>query len=501
MNLAFFSPFPPKQTGVAAYSQVLVRAVRQIATVTAFDHQNEDLLATDPQAVDFAATPEVLTQLDQWDLPIFSLGNNPYYHLEILRTSFRNRGLLLLHDTVLYYLFAGMRPGSFHRHFCETYGAERAHEIEQIRAYSPEGNVLRYPAPANYSFLAAAVRHAEAVIVHNRHAEETIKAVSPHTIVHRLPLLAHVPPHSVARRERAAELRKSVVRNPGEILLGSFGFLGSTKRLTSVCAALKALPATLAWHFVIVGDGPDPQPEFAAAGLAERVAWMRYVPDTDYDAWIEATDIVLNLRYPSMGESSATLSRAMGMGKACVVTDHASFSELPDDTVWKIPYDKSEVPKVTEAIVALAHSPGRRAAIGQEAGVYTEREHAAPQVAARLVDIANETLRLRAHQTVRAVKPSAESAGLIRDHFEKSVRSVLPSHLKTGAVAVPEQLPQLVPLELTREDVIWSYRALLSRDPHHELEIPAMLRSAGSIVQLRRMILDSDEFRRKNSPL
>lgn len=499
MKLAFFSPFPPKQTGVAAYSQVLVRALREVAQVTAFDHQNPDLIATDPEAVDFSVSPEVLAQLDQWDMPIFSLGNNPYYHLEILRTSFRTRGLLLLHDTVLYFLFAGLRPGSFYRHFCETYGLDRAHEIEQIRASCPDRNLLRYPHPANYPFLAAAVRRAEGVIVHNRYAAEMVRAAAPDAVVHLLPLLAHVPLHSMARIERATELRKVAARHPEEILLGTFGFLGSTKRLSAISTALKQLPSTLKWRFVIVGDGPDPLPEFAAAGLGERVTWLRYVPDADYDAWIEAADIVLNLRYPSMGESSATLSRAMGMAKACIVTDHASFSELPDETVVKVSHDHTESTQLAQAILMLATNEGRRETIGGAASDYTEREHAAPRVASRFVAIADETLHRRSQKTICSVRPDAEASKQIRARFEKSILAVLPSHLRVSGASIEERLPPPLLLELTREDVVWCYRALLSRDPHPELEVPIMLRSVGSIVELRRMILDSDEFRRKNA--
>ena len=47
--------------------------------------------------------------------------------------------------------------------------------------------------------------------------------------------------------------------------------------------------------------------------------------------YLAACDIVLNLRYPTVGENSGTLMRALGLGKAVVVSDVGSFSEFPDE--------------------------------------------------------------------------------------------------------------------------------------------------------------------------
>ncbi len=54
-------------------------------------------------------------------------------------------------------------------------------------------------------------------------------------------------------------------------------------------------------------------------------------PIEDFNGYIAACDIVLNLRYPTVGESSGTLQRALGMGKAVVVSDVGSFSEYPSE--------------------------------------------------------------------------------------------------------------------------------------------------------------------------
>ena len=56
-----------------------------------------------------------------------------------------------------------------------------------------------------------------------------------------------------------------------------------------------------------------------------------------------ATDLAVNLRYPSAGETSGTLIRAFESGKPVAVSDYAQFAEFPDDCVVKIPFGDAEV--------------------------------------------------------------------------------------------------------------------------------------------------------------
>ena len=46
---------------------------------------------------------------------------------------------------------------------------------------------------------------------------------------------------------------------------------------------------------------------------------MGFLPIEDFNGMLAACDIVLNLRYPTVGESSGSLLRALGLGKAVLV--------------------------------------------------------------------------------------------------------------------------------------------------------------------------------------
>src|SRR5205085_225853 len=76
---------------------------------------------------------------------------------------------------------------------------------------------------------------------------------------------------------------------------------------------------------------------------ASRFKTTGYVSDDEFDAHYAQVDRVVNLRYPSAGETSGTLIRAFEMGKPVAVSDYAQFAEFPDDCVVKIPLGDGEV--------------------------------------------------------------------------------------------------------------------------------------------------------------
>ena len=89
-----------------------------------------------------------------------------------------------------------------------------------------------------------------------------------------------------------------------------------------------------------------------------------------------ACDVLVNLRYPTMGETSGSVIRALSLGKPMLVSDVGWFGELPDDVVLKIPVDEYEVADARRRRSSSPPSTG--AALGAAARDYVEREHALP---------------------------------------------------------------------------------------------------------------------------
>jgi hypothetical protein len=101
----------------------------------------------------------------------------------------------------------------------------------------------------------------------------------------------------------------------------------------------------------------------------------------EMESVISSSDICINLRFPTMGESSGSLIRMMGYGKPVLVTNFGSYAELPDYAVLKVDPDFDEVETIKRFVQSLAMDPDFRLSVGREARAYVERECSLPRCA------------------------------------------------------------------------------------------------------------------------
>jgi glycosyltransferase involved in cell wall biosynthesis len=126
------------------------------------------------------------------------------------------------------------------------------------------------------------------------------------------------------------------------------------------------------------GERFDVERRLERLGLTEGVERMDYVSEERMWSLMAACDVLVNLRYPTMGETSGSVIRALALGQPLLVSDVGWFSELPDDAVLKVPVDDYEVATIEAALtVAVEHG----ATLGAAARAYVEREHTLPKVA------------------------------------------------------------------------------------------------------------------------
>ncbi len=148
---------------------------------------------------------------------------------------------------------------------------------------------------------------------------------------------------------------------------------------------------------ILVGE---PHPEFPVhqlirtLGLQEQVRVLGFAPIGKFVDYIGACDIVLNLRYPTVGETSGSLQRALGLGKAVIVSDVGSFSELPDDICLKVPAGPDivtlEEDTIFEYLNVLVSRPDLARAMGNRAKAWVESECNWGVVADRYVEFLEE---------------------------------------------------------------------------------------------------------------
>ena len=369
LRLAYFSPLPPARSGIADYSADLLPVLTERANVTLFSDAPVTPLGLPHQPFD--AFPA-----ERWayDLPLYHMGNSAY-HTDIYRLLRRFPGVIVLHDFTLHHFVAHLTlgAGSF-----AAYVREMGYELGETAA--PLVRDIRSGRAPNPLYDVAlnqrVIDSSLGLIVHSRTVAGWIHAVRPAARVAVIPHL--VVPRPV--RSRRAELNL-----PAEaVLIAAVGQVTVAKQLPLALRAFRRLldfvPEA---RFLIVGEvlpEVDLDAVIGELGIGERVMRLDYVESLGaFVDWVATADIVLNLRYPTLGETSGAALRVMAAGRPLVVFDHGWYGELPDEAAVKVP--PLDEGALLAALLELAGDPARRAALGAAAAQYVA-EQCAPAVVA-----------------------------------------------------------------------------------------------------------------------
>ncbi|HEY1240946.1 MAG TPA: glycosyltransferase [Bryobacteraceae bacterium] len=359
MRIAYFSPLPPARSGIADYSEALVAALQPLAQMEIFTRADP---AFDPA---------------RFDAVLYQLGNNDCHDF-VYETALRHPGVVVMHESNLHHLITDLtiKRGDWDAYVreCEYNGGASAREFAE--------RVRRLEVGPDYEGLPMTRRileSARGVVVHSRFMEDEIRAAGFSGPIAVIPHGAWIP---AADRNG---YREKLGLDPTAPLVGTFGFLKPYKRIAESLRAFRRLVRVVPdARMILVGEEhPEApvQPMIESLGLAAHARVFGFTPMEEFVGYLSACDIVLNLRYPTVGESSGTLLRALGLGKAVLVSEIGSFLELPDDVCLKVPVGAVEEELIYEYLNLLISRPEVAGELGARAKEYVARECSWPVVA------------------------------------------------------------------------------------------------------------------------
>ena len=174
------------------------------------------------------------------------------------------------------------------------------------------------------------------------------------------------------------------------LIIAAAGTLIPEKRLEVALGAFaRALFGLREALFVVAGAASrhyDPA-GFTPRRAWSRVRWLGRVGCRDIRAVLVAADLCVNLRWPTGGETSASLLRMLAAGRATLVSDAGSFAEMPDDTCIKVPIGPGEEDALVNAMLRAAHEPGWADHIGAAGRAFVAREHSLERAALGYHDV------------------------------------------------------------------------------------------------------------------
>ena len=375
MKLAVFTPLNPARCGISDYCEALLPHLAEHFEVWAFAG---DYPATGfPGDAKVHIKPAAEYNADEFDATLCHIGNNPY-HLHAFDAALKHPSIVVLHEFNLHHLVAA---ATITRDDWPGY-LQEAEYNGGPEALSYARRVQALEVGPDYEGLAMNKRlleRARAVIVHSGFLERQVRDAGFALPVAKIPHGAWIPE---ADRNRG---RKRLGVGETTPLIGIFGFLKPYKRIAECLRAMQRL-VRLNPRVKMILAGEE-HPDFpvrrliSQLDLGKYVRVMGHVPIEEFEQLIGAVDICLNLRYPTAGETSGTLLRALGLGRAVVVSDVGAFSDLPDEICMKVPVGPGETDLIFQYLDLLVARPEVARSMGRRARDYVAHKCSWPKVA------------------------------------------------------------------------------------------------------------------------
>ncbi|HEX2251867.1 MAG TPA: glycosyltransferase, partial [Thermoanaerobaculia bacterium] len=399
LRLDYVSPLPPVRTGIAEYSVDLLPhlAARPEVAELRVMHLPGQPVDADLQAR-WGTVPAAETGADG-RLPLYQMGNN-LHHEAVAEMAMSRPGVLALHDLVLHHQLVErtLSRGVF-APYADALEADHGwigRAVATTRRWGGFSEAGLFALAAHRTLL----RRQRGVLVHSRWAAGVLAEEDPELAVRAIPMGIPLPtdvgPPALAGGAAARSARAAFGLPADRPVLGSFGFQTPIKRTLAAVQAL-ARRQLAGVHLLVVGQ-VAPQVDLAGEakrlGVADRVTVTGFVDFERFEQGLAACDLAINLRYPTAGETSASLLRLLAAGRATVVSDFAQFADLPPEIAARVPLGDEEVDALAATLAALLADPRRLVTMGEAAREHVRREHAPERAAAAVAAACTELAEL-----------------------------------------------------------------------------------------------------------
>lgn len=366
------SPFPPVRSGIADYCVDLLPELASRCDLRLVRLPGQEVDAEIAERYPLVG-PEAVGEKGR--VPLYQMGNN-HHHIEVWKLAMEHPGVLTLHDLVLHHFLIDrtVKDGDYdgyHRQLVADHGWLGAAAALPMAWPGGSGMAAQFALPAHRGLLA----RQRGVLVHSHWSESMLAEEVPGLRVRTLRM--GIPLPEAADRESGRRFRRRHGIPEDVPMLGSFGFQTPIKRTEVVIRAL-AGEELAEVHLMVAGEmAPILELDELAAelGVDSRVHCLGFLPFEDLAPAIAACDLCLNLRYPTAGETSASLLRILAVGRPAVVSDHAQSAELPDAGVVKVPIGEGEGDTLRRELRQLLDDPTALAGLGEGARRHVAENH------------------------------------------------------------------------------------------------------------------------------
>ncbi len=412
MRLAWFSPLPPVPSGIAACSADVLGELGRRHSVDVYAHVSDPreslptLGSLESVRVHSAHDFVWRNRAEPYELTVYQVGNSSH-HDYIWPYLFKYPGLSVLHDVHVHHaraaaLLRTKRAADLRAEFAANH-PDVSVDLAEL-AVAGYDNHLYYSWPMSRLVMDAS----RLTAIHSAPLAEQLQDEFPRARVATI-RLGH------GQRLTAAEIasaRSRVRRRFGiadhVVLFGVFGGLTPDKRIPQVLDALAAVvPYAASAHLLLAGATArhyDLTADIRRRGLEDRVTVTGYLAtESELTDCIAASDVSVNLRWPTAREMSGPWLRALAAARATITVDLAHLVDVPsiDPRTWKLNPVNSSASLLAPRSSLLGPGSG---------GASSEQRAASSEPVTVAIDILDEDHSLRLAMRRLATDPALRAA-------------------------------------------------------------------------------------------
>lgn len=405
MKIAWFSPMPPDATDIANFTVRILPFLKAEFQVEVFTEQESR----------FSHGSSNWRELNQFDFPVYNIGNNVLYHRNIWETSVKHPGIVILHDEALQDFFAMLYKSE----------KDRTGYLDQMKFYYGDkghiyagqywnGSRIIDDMINHFPLTDLGLKGATGVVVHTENLFEKIKARNTFPVAY-LKL-----PYNSAAQERLKDVGQE---KPYSLIV--FGHLGRNRRLESILHALAVFPQSNDFKLSIIGELWNKDRILKLVNeleIQDQVEIFGYMPEVELDSRLAHADLAFNLRYPTMGEASGSQLRIWDQALPSLVTKTGWYEEQPDNTVFMVDPDH-ECEDIHRYLRLFLDNPAQFRKVGENGRKYLLSEHTPSQYVQGLKEFLGQAEQWRGKSCCKYF--AGRVAGIFSEHVNESNVSLL----------------------------------------------------------------------------
>ncbi|WP_019895303.1 glycosyltransferase [Hydrogenovibrio halophilus] len=378
-TLAFVTPLPPQQTGIATYSAELLKELKRYFAITLINDGAEPQLPESLATLPIQDSDWFECHAPDFDYRVYQVGNSSF-HRNMPNWISRFPGTVVLHDFFLGGLYSSLEATSnttmsewdntlHHAHGYAAIMARKCPQPSQKSRLSDTEIMQRYP--GNLALL----EDAGNVIVHADFPKKLYQAFyhrQPPNHWHTIPLVR--TPQVFPDKTTA---RQTLNLPQADLVVCSFGVLAPSKFNLRLAQLWQTHQIGQRAQLIFVGKHVLPDYQAALEDIQAQdpsISVTGWVDDHTYQNHLAAADIAVQLRTDTRGETSAAVLDAMNAGLPTLINRNGTMAELPEDSVSAIRDDFTDQELIT-ALNQLLDSPQQRQHLSDRARQHIRTHH------------------------------------------------------------------------------------------------------------------------------